>query len=99
MILVLVDRYGSPFFIDTKNVPVALHLTSKWRFTDVIVIKNSILQIFTENRSLWKTRAKGQSSGVNRRGGGGQSAPYRLLTGKFLLTYREKRGKEKRVEN
>ena len=33
----------------------------------------------------------------NRRGGrGGQSAPQRLLTGKFLLTYREKRGKEKR---
>ena len=39
----------------------------------------------------------------NRRGGGGgggraggQSAPQRLLTRKFLLTYREKRGKEKR---
>ena len=26
--------------------------------------------------------------------GRGQSAPPRLLTGKFLLTYREKRGKE-----
>ena len=26
----------------------------------------------------------------------GQSAPQRLLSGKFLLTYREKRGKEKR---
>ena len=25
----------------------------------------------------------------------GQSAPQRLLTGKFLMTYREKRGKEK----
>ena len=25
----------------------------------------------------------------------GQSAPPRLLTGKFLLTYREKRGKKK----
>ena len=37
-------------------------------------------------------------SGVTGRGGGqgGQSAPQRLLTGKFLLTYREKRGKEKR---
>ena len=29
-------------------------------------------------------------------GGRGQSAPQRLQTGKFLLTYREKRGKEKR---
>ena len=33
----------------------------------------------------------------NRRGGrGGRVPPPRLLTGKFLLTYREKRGKEKR---
>ena len=35
----------------------------------------------------------------NRRGGGGQGGrvpPQRLLTGKFLLTYREKRGKKKR---
>ena len=33
----------------------------------------------------------------NRRGGrGGRVPPQRLLTGKFLLTYREKRGKEKR---
>ena len=29
-------------------------------------------------------------------GGRGQSAPQTLLTGKFLLTYQEKRGKEKR---
>ena len=33
----------------------------------------------------------------NRRGaGGGRVPPQRLLTGNFLLTYREKRGKEKR---
>ena len=33
----------------------------------------------------------------NRRGGGrGAECPQRLLNGKFLLTYREKRGKEKR---
>ena len=36
------------------------------------------------------------ASGVTGGGQGGQSAPQRLLTGKFLLTYREKRGKEKR---
>ena len=29
-------------------------------------------------------------------GGGGAEYPPRLLTGKFLLTYREKRGKEKK---
>ena len=35
-------------------------------------------------------------SGVTGGGGaGGQSVPQRLLTGKFLLTYREKRGKKK----
>ena len=28
-------------------------------------------------------------------GGGGSEFPQRLLTGKFLQTYREKRGKEK----
>ena len=28
MILVLEDKYESPFSIDTKQVPVALHLTS-----------------------------------------------------------------------
>ena len=33
----------------------------------------------------------------NRRGrGAGGRVPPKLLTGKFLLTYREKRGKEKR---
>ena len=36
------------------------------------------------------------SSGVTGGGGGLQSVPQRPLTGKFLLTYREKRGKEKR---
>ena len=36
-----------------------------------------------------------ESSGVTG-GAGWQSAPQRLLTGKFLLTYWEKRGKEKR---
>ena len=35
-------------------------------------------------------------SGVTGGGQGGRVPPQRLLTGKFLLTYREKRGKEKR---
>ena len=43
MILVLKDRYESPLSIDTKKVPVALHLTSQWRFNDVRVMKNWIL--------------------------------------------------------
>ena len=34
--------------------------------------------------------------GVKDGRGAGESATQRLLTGKFLLTYREKRGKEKR---
>ena len=37
----------------------------------------------------------GFNSGVTG-GGRGQSAPQRLLKGKFLVTYREKIGKEKR---
>ena len=40
MIWVLEDRYESPLSIDTKNVPVALRLTSQWWFNDVIVTKN-----------------------------------------------------------
>ena len=35
------------------------------------------------------------TSGVTGGGQGGRVPPQRLLTGKFLLTYREKRGKEK----
>ena len=35
-------------------------------------------------------------SGVTGGGAGGAECPPRLLTGKFLLTYREKRGKEKK---
>ena len=40
----------------------------------------------------------GHTQWRNGRGGGAgwQSVPQILLTGKFLLTYREKRGKEKR---
>ena len=54
MILVLEDRYESPLSIDTKKVPVALHLTSQWRFNDVRVAKNSILRILNENRPNFK---------------------------------------------
>ena len=49
MILVLEDRYESSLSIDTKKVPVALHLTSQWRFNDVRVTKNWILRILYEN--------------------------------------------------
>ena len=45
MILVLEDGYESLLSIDTKKVPVALHLTSQWRFNDVRVTKNWILRI------------------------------------------------------
>ena len=44
MILVLEDRYESPLSIDTKKVPVALHLTS--RFNDVRVTENLISLIW-----------------------------------------------------
>ena len=54
MILVLEDRYESPLSIDTKKVPVALHLTSQWRFNDVRVTKNWILRILDENRPNFK---------------------------------------------
>ena len=37
MILVLEDKYESPLSIDTKTIPVALHLTSQWRYNDVRV--------------------------------------------------------------
>ena len=37
-----------------------------------------------------------KASGVTGRGRGGRVSPQRLLTGKFLLTYWEKRGKENR---
>ena len=54
MIWVLEDRYESPLSIDTKKVPVALRLTSQWRFSDVIVKKKWILQIYTENMLIFK---------------------------------------------
>ena len=57
MILVL-DRYESPHSIDTKKVPVALHLTSEWRFNDVRVTKNWILRILDENRPNFKFSPK-----------------------------------------
>ena len=40
IILVLDDRYESALFIDIKQVPVALHLTSQRRFNDVRVTEN-----------------------------------------------------------
>ena len=50
--------------------------------------------------SCWHFSKNGQISGVTGGGGGGRQGaecpPQRLLTGKFLLIYREKRGKEKR---
>ena len=49
--------------------------------------------LINETASQKQSVSRQSSSGVT---GGGQSAPQRLLTGKFLLTYREKRGKEKR---
>ena len=49
MILVLEDRYESLLSIDTKKVPVALHLTSQLHFNDVRVTKNWILRILDEN--------------------------------------------------
>ena len=63
-ILVLEDRYESPLSIDTKNVPVALHLTSQWRSNDVRVTKKKKkkgkgkekkkeLQIFSKNMLIF----------------------------------------------
>ena len=59
MIWEVEDRYESLLSIDTKNVPVALRLTSKWRFNDVMVTKKldftdfrwkyADFQIFTKN--------------------------------------------------
>ena len=53
MIWVIEDRYESPLSIDTKKVTVALRLTSQWRFNDVIVTKNWILQIFAVNMLIF----------------------------------------------
>ena len=58
MILVLEDRYESPLSIDTNKVPVALHLTSQWRYNDVRVTKNWILRILDENRPNFKFSPK-----------------------------------------
>ena len=56
MILVLEDRYESPLSIDTKKVPVALHL--QWWFNDARVKKNWILRILDENRPNLKFSPK-----------------------------------------
>ena len=58
----------------------------------------TIFALYRSGRLGAFTAKSGRKQWRNRRGGGGaggQSAPQRLLTGKFLLTYREKRGKEK----
>ena len=58
MVLVLEDRYESCISIDTKKVPVVLHLTSQWRFSDIRVTKNWILRILDENRPNFKFSPK-----------------------------------------
>ena len=58
MIWVLKDRYESPLSIDTKKVPVALHLTSQWRYNEVIDTKHQLLQIFAENMLIFKFSPK-----------------------------------------
>ena len=58
IIVVLEDRYESPLSIDTKKVPVALHMTSQCRFHDVRVTKNWILRILDENRPNFKIFGK-----------------------------------------
>ena len=58
MILVLKDRYESPLSIDSKKLPIALHLTSQWRVDDVRVTKNWILRILDENRPNFKFSTK-----------------------------------------
>ena len=58
MILVLEDRYESPLSINTTKVPVAVHLTSQWRFNDFRVTNNWILRILDENRPNFKFLAK-----------------------------------------
>ena len=70
------------------NTKMAMKATAKW--------VNAI-----EFNTLWIESCLCVTSGHcihrqwrNRRGAGGQCAPQRHLTGKFLLTYQEKRGKE-----
>ena len=58
MILVLEDRYEAPLSIDTKNIPVALHLMSQWYFNDVRVTKTRFLQFFTKNRLIFQILPK-----------------------------------------
>ena len=55
MILVVEDSHYPPLSIDTKGVPVALYLTSQWRFNDVRITKN---WVFTENRLIFQIFAK-----------------------------------------
>ena len=52
----------------------------------------SYLQLQLSNKDTGGGVTGGGGGGVRVRG---QSAPQRLLTGKFVLTYRENRGKEK----
>ena len=58
MILLLEDRYESPLSIDTKKVPVALHLTSQRRFNGVRVTKNWILRILVKIGQISNFRQK-----------------------------------------
>ena len=54
MISVLEDRYESPLSIDTKKY----QLPFIWRYNDVRVTKNRILQILDENRPNFKFSPK-----------------------------------------
>ena len=56
---------------------------------------NSFCAIHTYFQLVFDVLCKFDTSGVTG-GGRGHSAPQKVLTGKFLLTYREKRGKEKK---
>ena len=59
MILVLGDTYESPLSIDTKKVPVVLHLTSQRRFNDARVHKRlDFARVLDENRPNFKFSPK-----------------------------------------
>ena len=63
-----------------------------FHFCQLRSVKNDLYQVYDK----CDVQREVTTSGVTGGGQGGQSAPQRLLTGKFLLTYREKRSKEKR---
>ena len=67
-----------------------LHFKCKQGWTCICGAPKMRAQI-QNSRSMWTFHQC-----RNRRGAGGQSAPQRLLTGKFLLIYQEKRGKAKK---